>query len=151
MMSNRAIGSLASGWAWPLRNTVTSEGCETGRQGLWLSGASSAAELVRKAPTRPWLLGGGLLDSASSDSTAGAIPHSGSLGLGEVGNFCGRCPRVEAAGLSFVGSLRTMSSVKTPLPNSSQIAPLECGVGLTWTQMSYPFTPSNQRWEEIHI
>lgn len=146
-MSNRAIGSLASGWAWPLRNTVTSEGCETGRQGLWLSGASLAAELVRKAPTRPWLLGGGLLDSASSDSTACNHPPLWLLGP----SFCGRCPRVEAVGLSFVGSLHTMSSVKTPLPNSSQIAPLECGVGLTWTQMSYPFTPSNQRWEEIHI
>lgn len=79
------------------------------------------------------------------------IPHSGSLGLGEVANFCGCCPRVEAVGPSFVGSLPTNSSVNTPLPNSSQITLLECGVGLTWTQMSYPFSPSNQRWEEIHI
>lgn len=117
------------------------------RRGVWLSGASLRAELGAEAPARPCLPGGGL-----PRLTVCTALHPGSSDLGEAVNVRGHRAGVEAASHPrWVPTALTDASVKAPGSGSSQIASLECGSGLTWTQMSYPFSPSIQRWEEIHI
>ena len=52
---NRLIGSLASGWVWPLKNTIKSEGGRRGRSGhvfLWLLPCRVEVGRSQKVPTK---------------------------------------------------------------------------------------------------